>query len=129
MTTLTTEQVTAGIANTTCFRCGSDVEFAPFDLPAPGQPDRRVCATEDGAVGPFACGVSDAQVAVSRELYNAAHQDGPRGDALAAKAKAEALLDTIAEGVAAYLIEERNAWLDIATYALLQANRLNGGAR
>ncbi|WP_042427393.1 hypothetical protein [Streptacidiphilus anmyonensis] len=109
------------MSDTTCVRCSGDTDAAPAALPAPDQPDWLICATLDGQTGAVACGMTDTQVAIWDELYAAAHRDSPRGDFAAAKAAAEPLLDTIADGLAAYLVREDGAWLAIARYALDKA--------
>jgi HEAT repeat protein len=107
--------------NTTCARCSGDTDAAPAALPAPDQPGWLVCATLDGQTGAMACGMTDTQVAIGDELYAAAHQASPTGDFAAAKAKAEPLLDTIADSLAAYLVREDGAWLAMARYCLDKA--------
>lgn len=107
--------------DTTCARCSGDTDAAPAALPAPGQPDWLVCATLDGQTGAQACGMTDLQIAIADALYAAAHQDAPRGDFTAAVTACGPLLDTIADGLAGYMVHEDGAWLAIARYALDKA--------
>lgn len=108
------------VTDGTCARCDQDLDHGPADLPAPGVPGRRVCATGTGEIGEKACGVSDLQIAVARHVQEAGRSVAPDQAAewQAALATALPLVDATAEALSAFVVKDETAWLAITNHML-----------